>query len=1086
MTHFDQIRKLRLSDHPFWNVIALTMITRSPLFLISITATGLIAGELKVDINRDTKNNDQYTEVGFVKWSQESYDGATSTEGTNGVTRSFTTADGENVSITFAQTAVSATAGGEGISAIYYATAVNGDADLIGDGLTVKPASFADGGQIEMTITGLAAGEHTLLTYHNAADSFTAGSLGPIDVFVNGTRVLDDLPQTIRELSNTAAASSYVRFSVTGPEDSATILFAGEETTGSFAIRNPMINGFEIDTPNIYQVSSNPIPADEDWHVDADSGTVILSWTPALSGDTASHDVYFGTDLDAVKNATTSSPGFLGNQTATTRIVSPTNKQAVYYWRIDEVTSGGEKTAGPVWSFRPRVLAFPGAEGYGRFARGGRGGQVVKVTSLADYSDEAAPVPGTLRHAIEEVEGPRTIVFDVSGLITLERRLTLSDNNVTIAGQSAPGKGICIRQYALGLSGSDDAIVRFLRNRPGDISGATIDGGGLAGCNHSIMDHCSISWSIDEAFSARNAKNITLQNTLISEALNIAGHQNYPPGTAHGYAATVGGDVSSLHHNLLAHCEGRNWSMGGGLDGSGEFAGRLDIRNNVVYNWGNRTTDGGAHEVNFINNYYKPGAATSIFTALNPTYDNFPGTQQYHMSGNVMPGHFTETNQAAGRTVAGSNGGSIPTTYPVWVPTPFFESYVTTQTADEAYRRVLSDVGCNQPLLDEHDQRMIEETRTGTFTVTGQGPFGGDPGLPNSQEDSGGWELYPAESRSEDWDADSDGMPAWWEELHDFNPTGPANDFTEANSDADNDGRTALEDYLNWIAEPHAFTAPGQEVILDASILFRGYEAPRTFSVISSSTGSSTVSPGGAMTYSPPAGFEGLVEIAIAVSSANGNLTRTIRIAVSDHASTKICRYRSGAPWSEISWWNGSLPGPWHPGNTALFPAHREDMITITIDEAVNIADLIVNGSYRLSGTHDLTITGSAKIAGSALFTGDFDIVSNALWEISGTLNLLTFRGTRPVSFSMIPGGRVISPEDLKIDSIQRAGDSIMVTATFFSGHLYELQRSPDLRDTSWQTVSENSVNGTDMLEMLTDPAAADDTNFYRVKARDF
>lgn len=1062
------------------------MITRSALSLISMTVSGLLAGELKVDINRETKNNDQYTEVGFVKWSQGSYDGATSTEGTNEVTRSFTTAEGENVSITFAQTAASATAGGEGISAIYYATAVNGEADLIGDGLTVKPSSFADGGQIEMTITGLAAGEHTLLTYHNAADAFAAGSLGPIDVSVNGTPVIDDLPQTIRELSNTAAASSYVQFSVTGPEDSATILFAGEETTGSFAIRNPMINGFEIDTPNIYKVSSNPSPADQDWHVDADSGTVTLSWTPALSGDTASHDLYLGTDLAAVKNATTTSPEFLGNQTAPSRILSPTDKQAVYYWRIDEVTSGGEKTAGPVWSFRPRVLAFPGAEGYGRFARGGRGGQVIKVTSLDDYAEGATAIPGTLRHAIEEVEGPRTIVFDVSGLITLERRLTLSDNNVTIAGQTAPGKGICIRQYALGLSGSDDSIVRFLRNRPGDISGATIDGGGLAGCNHSIMDHCSISWSIDEAFSARNAKNITLQNTLISEALNIAGHQNYPPGTAHGYAATVGGDVSSLHHNLLVHCEGRNWSMGGGLDGSGEFAGRLDIRNNVVYNWGKRTTDGGAHEVNFVNNYYKPGAATSIFTALNPTYDNFPGTQQYHMSGNVMPGHFTEANQAAGRTVSGSNGGSVPTTYPVWVATPFFESHVATQTANEAYRRVLSDVGCNQPLLDDHDQRMIKETRTGTFTVTGQGPFGGEPGLPNSQKDSGGWERYPAESRSEDWDADKDGMPAWWEELHSFNPTGAANDFTEANSGADNDGRTALEDYLNWMAEPHAFTAPGQELILDASILFRGYETPRTFSVISSSTGSTTVTPAGEMTFTPPAGFEGLAEIEIGVSSGGDSLNRTIRIAVSDHSSTKICRYHSGDSWSETTWWNGSLPGPWRPGSTALFPAQNEDMVTIIIDEAVNIANLIIDGSYRFSGTHNLTVTGSANITGSALFTGTFDLVSNEPWEISGTLNLLTFQGTLPESFSMIPRGRVITPEDLKINSIQRAGDSITITATLFNGHLYQLERSPDLLDTSWQTVSGSSVSGTNMLEELTDPAATGDTNFYRVRARDF
>ncbi len=112
----------------------------------------------------------------------------------------------------------------------------------------------------------------------------------------------------------------------------------------------------------------------------------------------------------------------------------------------------------------------------------------------------------------------------------------------------------------------------------------------------------------------------------------MAGHANYPEGTAHGYAASISGDIGSFHHNLLAHCYGRNWSLAGGLDGNGDFAGRLDIFNNVVYNWGTRSTDGGAHEVNFVGNYYKPGAATSIFVALNAQYESFPGTQQYYSS----------------------------------------------------------------------------------------------------------------------------------------------------------------------------------------------------------------------------------------------------------------------------------------------------------------------------------------------------------------------------------------------------------------------------------------------------------------------
>src|SRR5512137_1124739 len=214
----------------------------------------------------------------------------------------------------------------------------------------------------------------------------------------------------------------------------------------------------------------------------------------------------------------------------------------------------------------------------------------------------------------------------------------------------SPAKAICIRKYNFGLSGTHDVIVRYVRVRPGNLSGATLDGMGMASSDHCIIDHCSISWTLDEAFSSRGARNSTLQRTLISEALNEAGHKKYPPGTQHGYAASIGGDIGSFHHNLLAHCAGRNWSLAGGLDKKGYYIGRLDLRNNVVYNWKNRATDGGAHEVNFVNNYYKPGSATRWFYALNAQYGGFPGTQQYYFEGNVMPGYFGLANQAAGRT----------------------------------------------------------------------------------------------------------------------------------------------------------------------------------------------------------------------------------------------------------------------------------------------------------------------------------------------------------------------------------------------------------------------------------------------------
>lgn len=440
--------------------------------------------------------------------------------------------------------------------------------------------------------------------------------------------------------------------------------------------------------------------------------------------------------------------------------------------------------------------AFPTAEGYGRFAAGGRGGRVLHVTNLNDAG------PGSLRAAVEQ-SGPRTVVFDVSGLITLESRLIVRKTNgdLTIAGQTAPGNGICLRKYNFGMLGATNVIIRYVRVRPGNLSGTTLDGMGMASANDCIIDHCSISWTLDEAFSSRGAHNITLQRTLISEALNDAGHKKYPPGTQHGYAASIGGDIGSFHHNLLANCEGRNWSLAGGLNKNPPtYAGRMDLRNNVVFNWKHRATDGGAHEVNFVNNYYQPGPATEFFYALNAQYGGFPGTQQYYFAGNVMPGHFGLTNQEAGRKMSTERGGKLPETYSAWVDHEFFPPFVKTQSAVEAYTNVLADVGCNYPALDKHDARIIAEVRSGKPTFKGSKT--GLPGLPDSQEDVGGWDNYPEVHRAADWDTDGDGIPDAWEKAHGLNPSDPA----DGNNDLNGDGYTNLEKYLNSLVGEYSLT----------------------------------------------------------------------------------------------------------------------------------------------------------------------------------------------------------------------------------------------------------------------------------------
>ena len=216
-----------------------------------------------------------------------------------------------------------------------------------------------------------------------------------------------------------------------------------------------------------------------------------------------------------------------------------------YYWRVDRTDASGVLTTGDVWMFIPRHLAFPGAEGYGRFARGGRGGKIVYVSNLNSEG------PGSLRWALTNGSGPRTVLFKVAGIIDMEFKQCMVDDQVTIAAQTAPGKGICIKHSDIGL-GSDN-ICRFLRARRGlgtsDDTGNAI---GTAYSNHTIIDHTTASWGTDETFSSRSSRNITFQRSMISEALGIAGHRNYAEGTNHGYAATIGGDIGSFHHNLLA------------------------------------------------------------------------------------------------------------------------------------------------------------------------------------------------------------------------------------------------------------------------------------------------------------------------------------------------------------------------------------------------------------------------------------------------------------------------------------------------------------------------------------------------------
>lgn len=799
------------------------------------SAAQLADSALKVDLNMSGRNLQEVTAFGYLPWEVRS--GGPDTLDTPKA--KFIICSGNP---------------GRSLTPSWYKAGVRGPqkARFSDDGLTIDNQNgSADTGPeaIELRIRGLNPGPHTLITYHNIIDQVDAGTQAAVDIFVNGKKVKDHLLPTIRATKVTDCAFAVLKLNAQKNKEIVVRFVMATDAKATY--RKIVINGFQMDGINPASQAQAPLPVDREEHIMADkNGGYKLTWKAADS--TVSHDIYFGTDSLAVANADHGSDCFQGNQKAadTAFLVSDLYSLSTYYWRVDELRSSGN-AKGNVWEFRTRQLAFPGAEGYGRFARGGRGGSIVIVSNLNDSG------PGSFREAITNDIGPRTIVFNVGGVIELKSRLVLSQPYVTVAGQTAPGKGICIMSAPFGVTGNDD-VVRFVRVRIGD--GRTYDGMGLTGADNSIIDHCSISWTIDESFSSRGAHNITLQRTLISEALNAAGHKNYPKGKEHGFAATIGGDVGSFHHNLLADCYGRNWSLGGGLV-DGKYGGRMDITNNVVYNWGHRATDGGAAEVNFVNNYYKPGAGTDFFYAYNAQHEGygFDGSmQRCYFTGNVMPGYFDENSQEKGREATG-----YKVKYDTYVDQPFFPSYVTTQSAHDAYKNVLSDVGCNSAGLDQHDQRIIWETRTGTTSVVGSVTH--KKGFPDKVADAGGYESYPTVKRANTWDSDKDGLPDWWEMANGMNAHSQAGDMTDSHADTDKDGFTNMDQYLNWLAEAHYSDPEGKDMQIDLRQLAMGYDSLAQFTVSGAKNGTVQLDSKGIATFSP-----------IRKGAAGGNITPQI------------------------------------------------------------------------------------------------------------------------------------------------------------------------------------------------------------------
>ena len=459
-----------------------------------------------------------------------------------------------------------------------------------------------------------------------------------------------------------------------------------------------------------------------------------------------------------------------------------------------------------------KTPAFPGAEGFGRYVTGGRGGNVYHVTSLADDGSE-----GTLRWALGK-SGVKTIVFDVSGTIHLQSSLDISIGNVTIAGQTAPGDGICVADYPVSIK-ANNVIVRYMRFRLGNknVLANGADGwDGFGGFDQQdwIIDHCSVSWSIDECLSVLGNKNTTVQWCLVAQSLVNSGHSK----GAHGYGGNWGGSGASFHHNLIAHHGSRTPRLG--PRPTTQLDERMDMRNNVIYNFGGNGCYGGeGMNVNIVNNYYKPGPGSptdkkgyriaGIGIRTNTYVNTYPAYApalhlwgKYYVTGNYNSKYpqLNQDNWTYGIInqidASGCDGTFTQETKDsIKLAEPIDYILTTTHSAADAYDRVLDFAGASLH-RDSFDELMVSDTRNGKATYTGSGL---SKGFVNSQDDNkpsdadASWSAWPTlASKEAPKDTDGDGMPDEWELANALDPTNPKDGKTIGA-----DGYSNLENYLN-------------------------------------------------------------------------------------------------------------------------------------------------------------------------------------------------------------------------------------------------------------------------------------------------
>lgn len=419
-----------------------------------------------------------------------------------------------------------------------------------------------------------------------------------------------------------------------------------------------------------------------------------------------------------------------------------------------------------------QIPSFPEAQGFGSTTPGGRGGKLIKVTNLNDHG------PGSLRDAIE-AKGPRIIVFTVGGIINLETKLEIETPFITIAGQTAPGDGICIRGGGIAIQ-THDVIMRYLRIRPGDIDfgprnrwsdvDALTIGVESSEVFNIIIDHCSLSWAVDENIGMWNlTHDITIQNCIISEGLHRSKHPKRP----HSSGMLIGDKATniSVYRNLFAHNKDRNPLINGNTV--------LDFRNNIIYNSGSAATDivpNYEQKINYVGNFILSGKNSYYPSSIIVRGKNYNKVRLY-VANNVTPNHPERD---------GDNWHIVKNIYrdsllddSQQLDEPFPHPQVNTLTADEALEIVLDKAGATLPQRDAIDRKVVRDVRKG------QG------GIINSK--NGIFEWPPYNSGLSPVDTDNDGMPDHWEEQYGLNPQ----DSTDNDNDPDQDGYLNIEEYIN-------------------------------------------------------------------------------------------------------------------------------------------------------------------------------------------------------------------------------------------------------------------------------------------------